>query len=61
MTKLHDGIAQHPVFYGGILRCTVCGHEERLRNTAGFLTNGWPKCCNYTMTLITAAQLEQEQ
>lgn len=35
---------------GLLCRCSVCDREER--TGASPLSNGWPKCCGYTMTLI---------
>jgi hypothetical protein len=35
---------------GLLCRCAVCQREERAAPSP--LTNGWPKCCGYTMTLI---------
>jgi len=34
------------------VRCSKCGCE-RLVNFAVCLRSGWPKCCGYTMTLLT--------
>jgi len=35
-----------------LVRCDKCGREER-PNFAASLASGWPKCCGYTMRLIT--------
>jgi len=32
----------------GRVWCTECGHTQRVVNG---ITNGWPKCCGYTMTI----------
>lgn len=39
---------------GLLCRCSVCGREERAG--ASPLSNGWPMCCGYTMTLIDTAR-----
>lgn len=42
---------------GGHLECTVCKRQEELGNNIALkLATGWPKCCGYTMTWITARQ-----
>ena len=40
---------------GGKLRCATCGREQPCseRDASGFLARGWPKCCGYTMELVT--------
>lgn len=39
---------------GLLCRCSVCGREERAG--ASPLSNGWPHCCGYTMTLLDTAR-----
>lgn len=39
-----------PQFKRGIVWCTVCGIDRRV-NSSNALSNGWPKCCGYTMTI----------
>lgn len=40
---------------GSILKCEGCGRTISLNfeKASRYLSNGWPKCCGYTMTLIT--------
>lgn len=35
-----------------LVRCQTCGREEPV-NFGHCLFNGWPKCCGYTMRLVT--------
>lgn len=37
------------------LECGVCGIAQPCNwdQTVTYLRNGWPKCCGYTMSLIT--------
>lgn len=39
----------------GHLRCEACGTTIRpnKQNFADYLADGWPKCCDLTMRLIT--------
>jgi hypothetical protein len=36
----------------GTLRCAECGRTQPCseEQAAGYLSHGWPKCCDYTMT-----------
>jgi len=38
-----------------LVKCIHCGNEETVDFTY-CLGNGWPKCCGYTMRLITKAK-----
>lgn len=46
---------------GSILKCSVCGRTIPLKNEqiSKYLSNGWIKCCGYTMTLITKKEQEE--
>lgn len=46
--------------FGGVLRCQTCNHEEPINNISKQLTNGWKKCCGYTMRWVTARELKDE-
>jgi hypothetical protein len=39
-----------PQLARGKVWCRTCGREQRV-DAAGALSNGWPKCCGYTMTI----------
>ncbi len=43
---------------GGRLMCEECGRVQPCsrRGAAGYLARGWPMCCGYTMTLVTASK-----
>lgn len=38
-----------------LVRCIHCGNEQTV-NFGHCLGKGWPKCCNYTMRLMTRAK-----
>ena len=38
-----------------LVKCIHCGNEETV-NFGYCLGNGWPKCCGYTMRLMTKAK-----
>ena len=57
---LHEKIGADLQGFGGILRCTVCGHEEPLGEVARSLRHGWKKHCGYTMRWVTQRQLDEE-
>ena len=42
--------------FGGHLECSVCHRKEPLSSIEDKLRTGWPVCCGYTMTWITAKQ-----
>lgn len=56
---IHDMIGADLQGFGGVLRCTVCGHEEPLGNVAPNLRHGWAKHCGYTMRWVTQSQLDE--
>lgn len=61
---IHTVIASNLTGFGGILRCTKCGGEQPVGNIGGIadsLASGWPECCGYTMTWMTARQLAEEK
>lgn len=35
-----------------VVKCMTCGNVEKV-NFSYCLRNGWPKCCGYTMRLMT--------
>jgi hypothetical protein len=47
--------------FGGELRCMTCGRVSPLGDVGDRLTNGWPKCCGYTMRWVTARQMAKER
>lgn len=55
--SIHKVIENGLSGFGGLLRCTVCGHEQQLGDIGAKLAGGWPKCCGYTMRWWTARQL----
>ena len=50
---LYSNIAKDVWPNGGVLGCSVCGHEKEMstRDGAYYLCSGWPKCCGITMHL----------
>lgn len=54
MAGIHEDIAKAVPTPRG-LRCTHCGKQEAVgvRRFASHMENGWPKCCGYTMRLLT--------
>ena len=44
--------AAHPALARGLVRCETCKYERRV-DSAWCLKNGWPKCCGYTMRLVS--------
>jgi peptide methionine sulfoxide reductase MsrB len=52
----------HNLTKDGALRCSVCGAEIKMSEAKSnkYLGNGWPKCCGYTMTLITGNEKHTE-
>jgi hypothetical protein len=42
----------HPALVRGLVRCGTCGREKKV-DSGECIRTGWPKCCNYTMTLVT--------
>ena len=43
----------HPNLFRRQVWCRTCGATRRVNNG---LRNGWPKCCNYTMTIDSPAE-----
>lgn len=61
MSGLHKRMANsHPALQRGLVRCNVCGSEQRV-NPAECLRNGWPTCCVYTMYLVNEDEEETEK
>lgn len=55
--------AEIPQLARGIVWCTTCGRSKQVNSSAA-LSQGWPKCCGYTMTIDSPeerAALAQEQ
>lgn len=46
-----------PQLKRGRVWCTVCGRMEPV-DSAAALSNGWPKCCGYTMTIDSPEERE---
>ena len=46
--------------FGGHLECKICGNKKPLGSVGNKLTNGWDKCCGYTMTWITENELKNK-
>ena len=48
--------------FGGMMRCTVCGHEQALsvELVDMYFASGWPTHCGYTMRWITQRELDGE-
>lgn len=61
LQKLPEVIGADLAVAGGILRCSGCGTEQPLGDVAHRLSHGWPKCCEYTMTWVTAKMLAWER
>jgi len=38
-----------------LVKCPTCGKEETV-DFGYCLANGWPRCCGYTMQLVTSAK-----
>jgi hypothetical protein len=58
---MYNKIADELKQFGGKLKCSICGKEKPLGNTATYLASGWPMCCGYTMTWITKNQLKENE
>jgi hypothetical protein len=48
-----EKLAEELKAFGGYLECNICGKKEPIGNIENQLSNGWKKCCGYTMTWIT--------
>jgi hypothetical protein len=44
LSTVHQSIDRGKVW------CTKCGHSQKIDPSKG-LSEGWPKCCGYTMTI----------
>lgn len=40
----------HPKLERGMVWCRTCGKSQKA-DSAECLRSGWPKCCDYTMTI----------
>lgn len=57
MKKIYSKLANcHPALKEGLVKCDKCGKEKKV-DSAKCFKDGWPKCCGYTMTLISKKQL----
>jgi hypothetical protein len=61
IANVHDNIGLTLDELGGVLRCDRCKREQPLRGAGKYLRSGWPECCGYTMTWLTARQLAAEK
>lgn len=52
----HDAAAADLSGLGGILRCGQCQSVRPVGDIARYLRDGWPKCCGFTMTWVTARE-----
>jgi len=52
MTLAQD-LAEIPQFKRGLVFCHTCGNEQKVDGVNATLGEGWPKCCNQTMSLDT--------
>ena len=49
--NLHSNIANDIWGPGNrLVTCRICGNQKEV-NPACCLSDGWPKCCGYTMTI----------
>ena len=48
-------VAKVPQLARGQVWCRHCSATRKV-NAAGALSNGWPKCCNETMTIDSPAE-----
>jgi hypothetical protein len=60
-TMNFKSLGQELKSFGGHLECTVCGNKQPLRNVGYKLSNGWEKCCGYTMRWITQNELNESK
>lgn len=60
LAGVHDTLGAELDAMGGVLRCDRCGTEEPMKGAGAYLRSGWPRCCGYTMTWVTARQLAEE-
>jgi hypothetical protein len=55
---LYDTIAKsHPSLMNGIVWCRHC-HKSRTVDAARCLREGWPKCCQRTMSIDKPAEVK---
>lgn len=56
--SIHDKIAKDAHVEGSKLECQTCKKTLKLnqRQFSHYLAVGWPKCCGYTMRLITGRE-----
>ena len=60
MTLYNDAVESNPKLKRGMVWCKSCRKSEKV-DSADCLRNGWPKCCNYIMTLDHPSTWEKEQ
>lgn len=59
--NIHAKLANcHPSLSRGQVWCRTCGATIKV-NSADSLSNGWPKCCGYTMTIDSPEEQKQLQ
>jgi hypothetical protein len=59
LARMHEWIGADLDGMGGVLRCDRCKRERPMRGARNYLRKGWPECCGYTMTWVTARQLAE--
>ena len=50
MSDMPEQIADIPQIKRGMVWCRTCGNSQKV-NGISCMSNGWPKCCGYTMTI----------
>jgi hypothetical protein len=55
LAGIHAKIAKDAGLEHAKVRCKICG-KKLIVDGGNCLAHGWPKCCGYTMTLITKKQ-----
>lgn len=45
--------------FGRYLECQTCGRKEQLGSISNSLSNGWKKCCGYTMRWIAQNKINK--
>lgn len=59
LLEMFDGRLQR---MGGVLRCKKDKtHQIPLGDVESYRRTGWPVCCEQTMTMVTAAELAEEE
>jgi len=57
--SLYNSLSEcHPKLKRGYVWCKTCGKKLKV-DSADCFKNGWPKCCNYTMTIDSPDERDQ--